>query len=116
MSAPDCRLRWRSPIYDRAGLASLSGIHSGDDLATLPDRLRHVRFIGGGSGSGKSTIAHRLAQEYALRLHQTEVAQRHERVAALLDGTLDQAAQMVSVAVQVAEDEQNGSLEPSLPR
>ena len=29
-----------------------------------------------------------------------EVAQGHERVAALLDGTLDQAAQVVTVAVQ----------------
>jgi hypothetical protein len=35
-----------------------------------------------------------------------EVAEGDERVAALLDGALDQAAQVASVAVQVAEDQQ----------
>jgi hypothetical protein len=36
----------------------------------------------------------------------TEVAEGDERVAALLNGTLDQAAQVASVAVKIAEDEQ----------
>ncbi len=35
-----------------------------------------------------------------------EVAEGNERVAALLDGAFDQAAQVASVAVKVAEDEQ----------
>jgi hypothetical protein len=35
----------------------------------LPARLRHVRWIGGGSGAGKSTIARRLAAEYGLHLY-----------------------------------------------
>jgi hypothetical protein len=63
MTEPDLR-------FD--ALASLSGVRFGDDLDTLRDRLRHVRFIGGGSGTGKSTVAHRLAAEYGLRLHAVE--------------------------------------------
>ena len=35
-----------------------------------------------------------------------DVAERDERVAALVDGALDQAAQVASVAMQVTEDEQ----------
>lgn len=34
--------------------------------------LRHTRFIGGGSGAGKSTIARRLAADHGLRLYETE--------------------------------------------
>lgn len=34
-----------------------------------PDRLRHVRWIGGGSGAGKSTVAGQLAADYGLRLY-----------------------------------------------
>lgn len=34
--------------------------------------MRHVRFIGGGSGAGKSTVARHLAAEYGLRLVETE--------------------------------------------
>jgi hypothetical protein len=36
---------------------------------TLPAQLRHVRWIGGGSGAGKSTVARRLAADYGLRLY-----------------------------------------------
>ena len=35
----------------------------------FPQRLRHIRWIGGGSGAGKSTVAGRLAEEYGLRLY-----------------------------------------------
>lgn len=35
-------------------------------------QLRHVYWIGGGSGSGKSTIARRLAAEHGLRLYGTD--------------------------------------------
>lgn len=38
----------------------------------LPDRLRHVRWIGGGSGAGKSTVARWLAADYGLRLYSTD--------------------------------------------
>jgi hypothetical protein len=42
---------------------------AGVDLA---GRLRHVYWIGGGSGAGKSTIARRVAAEYGLRLYATD--------------------------------------------
>ncbi len=35
------------------------------DLSKL--RLRHIRWIGGGSGAGKSTVARRLSERYGLR-------------------------------------------------
>jgi hypothetical protein len=35
-------------------------------------RLRHVRWIGGGSGAGKSTVARRLAADYELRLYRSD--------------------------------------------
>jgi hypothetical protein len=38
----------------------------------LRARLRHVRWIGGGSGAGKSTIARRLADRAGLRLYSTD--------------------------------------------
>ncbi|HEX6500402.1 MAG TPA: AAA family ATPase [Micromonosporaceae bacterium] len=42
------------------------------DTAALRDRLRHVYWIGGGSGAGKSTIARRLAARHGLRLYSTD--------------------------------------------
>jgi hypothetical protein len=39
---------------------------------TLVTRLRHLRWIGGGSGAGKSTIPHRLAERHGLLLHHVE--------------------------------------------
>jgi 2-phosphoglycerate kinase len=41
-------------------------------VPALPAQLRHVRFLGGSSGSGKTTIARRLAAEHGLRLCSTE--------------------------------------------
>jgi hypothetical protein len=40
----------------------------------LVDRLAHVRWLGGGSGAGKTTIATRLAAEHGLRLFSTDDA------------------------------------------
>ena len=34
--------------------------------------LRHVRWIGGGSGAGKSTVARQLAADHGFRLYHTE--------------------------------------------
>ncbi|MFB7549860.1 hypothetical protein [Streptomyces sp. NPDC056154] len=42
------------------------------DAAELAPRLRHVRWIGGGSGAGKSTIARRLADRYGWSLYVTD--------------------------------------------
>ena len=42
--------------------------------AALRDRLRHVYWLGGGSGAGKSTIASRLAAGHGLRLFATDDA------------------------------------------
>ena len=42
------------------------------DTADLRARLRHVRWIGGGSGAGKTTIARRLAARYGWRHYATD--------------------------------------------
>ncbi len=42
------------------------------EAAGVLERLRHVRWIGGGSGGGKSTIARRLAEERGWRLYPTD--------------------------------------------
>jgi hypothetical protein len=50
-------------------------ISEGAEMAhseTLRSRLRHVYWIGGGSGAGKSTIAERLADQYGLRHYSTD--------------------------------------------
>jgi hypothetical protein len=44
------------------------------DPGSLARRLRHVYWIGGGSGAGKSTIARRLASRHGLRLYSTDEA------------------------------------------
>jgi 2-phosphoglycerate kinase len=41
-------------------------------VPALRERLRHVYWIGGGSGAGKSTIARRLAARHGLRLYATD--------------------------------------------
>ncbi|WP_432180935.1 shikimate kinase [Streptomyces sp. NBC_00063] len=46
------------------------------DAAELRARLRHVYWIGGGSGAGKSTIARRLADRYGWRLYATDDVMR----------------------------------------
>jgi hypothetical protein len=43
---------------------------NGSDMANeaeMRERLRHVYWIGGGSGAGKSTVARRLAQRHGMR-------------------------------------------------
>ncbi|MBV9110541.1 MAG: hypothetical protein JO306_14115 [Gemmatimonadetes bacterium] len=44
------------------------------DVDELGQRLRHVYWIGGGSGAGKSTIARRVAAEHGLRVYSTDNA------------------------------------------
>lgn len=43
-----------------------------DDSAALREQLRHVYWIGGGSGAGKTTIARRLAARHGLRVYATD--------------------------------------------
>jgi hypothetical protein len=42
------------------------------DGAALRERLRHVYWIGGGSGAGKSTVAGRIAARHGLRIYATD--------------------------------------------
>lgn len=42
------------------------------DNVALRGRLRHVYWVGGGSGAGKSTVARRLAERHGLRLYGTD--------------------------------------------
>ncbi|HEY7021944.1 MAG TPA: shikimate kinase [Ktedonobacterales bacterium] len=50
------------------------------DSAQLSAQLRHVRWIGGGSGAGKSTIARQLAADHGLYLYDTDaVMAEHAR-------------------------------------
>ena len=53
-----------------------------DDSTGLRERLRHVYWLGGGSGAGKSTVARRLARAHGLQVHATDDTMR--RHAALL--------------------------------
>lgn len=45
------------------------------ELNVSPARLRHLRWLGGGSGAGKSTVAHLLAAKYGFRLYHTDEMQ-----------------------------------------
>jgi hypothetical protein len=45
------------------------------ELDISPEQLRHIRWIGGGSGAGKSTIAGLLAEEYGLHLYHCDDTQ-----------------------------------------
>jgi 2-phosphoglycerate kinase len=51
-----------------------SGSELAGDAALHAARLRHIYWIGGGSGAGKSTIARRLAARHDLRLYATDEA------------------------------------------
>ena len=42
------------------------------DAEALQDQLRHVYWIGGGSGSGKSTITRRIVAEHGLQAYATD--------------------------------------------
>jgi hypothetical protein len=75
---PECSLSadldaWRS--LRGIPLRALSA--QNEAVTDLRDRLRHVRFIGGGSGSGKSTVARRLSAEHHLRPYETETFSRY---------------------------------------
>ena len=55
----------------------------------IRERLRHVRWIGGGSGAGKSTIARRIAAQHGLRVYATDDAMAdHARRSSRADSPL----------------------------
>lgn len=59
---------------------------------SLREGLRHVYWVGGGSGSGKSTVARRLAGSYGLQLYGTdEVMADHGRRSSPEDNSLMKA-------------------------
>lgn len=59
------------------------------DPEQLKVRLRHVRWIGGGSGGGKSTIARQLAANYGLHLYSSDaVMAEHARRSSPADAPL----------------------------
>jgi 2-phosphoglycerate kinase len=59
------------------------------DPAQLSARLRHVRWIGGGSGAGKTTITRQLAADYGLHLYDTDaVMANHASRSNLADAPL----------------------------
>jgi hypothetical protein len=47
-------------------MTNLAKLYNPEQLRT---RLRHVRWIGGGSGAGKSTVARQLAADYGLHFY-----------------------------------------------
>ena len=46
----------------------------GVPVTSTAERLRHVYWLGGGSGGGKSTVARHLAARYGLRVYDTDGA------------------------------------------
>ncbi|HJQ32215.1 MAG TPA: hypothetical protein VJ866_08555 [Pyrinomonadaceae bacterium] len=53
-----------SPVWDE----------STADSPALREQLRHVYWLGGGSGAGKSTVARRVAARHGLRVYSTDDA------------------------------------------
>ena len=49
------------------------------DLDEARSRLGHVRWLGGGPGAGKSTVAQRLADRHRLRLYDSDTASMAHR-------------------------------------
>ena len=59
------------------------------DRAALREQLRHVYWIGGGSGAGKSTIARRIVATHGLRVYATDdVMSEHARRSAIDDAPM----------------------------
>jgi hypothetical protein len=63
----------------------LAALATLDRVSDLRERLAHVRWLGGGSGAGKSTIATRLAEACGLRLYSSDETLRRHVAAATPD-------------------------------
>jgi hypothetical protein len=77
-----------------------SGERPGVIVVSFDEQELQAREAEEGAGRAEEAASFRRARQVA------EIAERDERIATLLDGALDQAAQVASVAVQVADDEQ----------
>ena len=88
----------------RAGAGERLGIV----VVSLHEQKLESRTTEQSAGGAKEAAPFRVARQVA------EVAEADERVAALINGALDQVAQMASVAMHVAENEQTGH-SPRLP-
>jgi hypothetical protein len=55
-------------------VAGVTAPADGSIPADAASRLRHVRWLGGASGAGKTTLARRLADENGLRVYDTDAA------------------------------------------
>src|SRR5579862_7903292 len=66
------------------------------DAGAGPERLRHVYWLGGGSGAGKSTIARRLAARHGLQVYSTDavMAEHGRRIAPAAAPFLRESARM----------------------
>jgi hypothetical protein len=84
----------------RGGAGVGAGERIGVVVVSVHEEKLEARSAEQGAGRTEEAAPLRLPRQVG------EVTERYERVAALVDGALDQAAQMPSVAVQVAEDEQ----------
>ena len=69
-------------------------------VVSVHEQKLEARTAEQGTGGAEKAAPFRVARQVA------DVAERDERVAALVDGALDQAAQVASVAMQVTKDEQ----------
>ncbi|MEV4002883.1 hypothetical protein [Actinomadura sp. NPDC049753] len=60
------------PLTTHADPAETIFTDAGSPLAMVRERLRHVRWIGGGSGGGKTTTARLLAEQGEVYLYDTD--------------------------------------------
>ena len=81
-------------------LVRARGERLGVVVVSVHEQKLEARPAKQGIGGAEEAAPFRIARQVA------EVAEGKERVAALLDGALDQAAQVASVAMQVTENEQ----------
>jgi hypothetical protein len=81
-----------------------AGAGAGERLGVVVVSVHEQKLEAG--PAEQSTCGAEEAAPFRVARQVAEVAEGDERVAALLDGALDQASQVASVAVKVAEDEQ----------
>lgn len=77
-----------------------ANVEATQDAARLRHRLRHVRWIGGGSGAGKSTVARRIADRHGWAVYSTDAVMGEHaarsnpsdapQLAAFMDMSMDQ--------------------------